>query len=405
MRNKRNLNDLAVFGGAPRFDNELHVGRPNIGDRQRLFERLNDILDRRWLTNQGAYVTEFEQRIAELTGVRHCIATSNATVGLEIAIRALRLGGEVIVPSLTFVATAHVLRWLGLQPVFCDVDPVTFTLDPIRVEELITSRTSAILGVHLWGRACQVDALMRIAERFHLEVLFDAAHAVACSDGTRMMGGFGSAEVFSFHATKVCNAFEGGAITTNDDALAERIRLMHNFGFAGYDCVVETGINGKMNEASAAMGLTSLESLDSFIDTNRRNYESYKGALRDVPGIRVLDYDPRAQQNYQYVVVEIDPAQTGISRDALNQLCWAENILTRRYFHPGCHRMEPYCSDPTQRSGPLPITEHATEHFLTLPTGTSVDSTDIQAVCDVLRFTVQHGHQIAAKLDRVEIPA
>src|SRR6185369_877346 len=174
---KKEIGDLAVFGGTPAFDRTLHVGQPNIGDRRKFAERVDDLLDRRWLSNVGTYLNQFEQRIAEITGVRHCVAMCNATVGLQIAIRALGLSGEVIVPSFTFVATAHVLEWYGVTPVFCDVDRETHNLEPKRVEELITPRTTGIIGVHLWGRPCDIDALSEIAAERRLKLLFDSAHA------------------------------------------------------------------------------------------------------------------------------------------------------------------------------------------------------------------------------------
>ena len=213
---KRNLTDLAAFGGAPAFQDPLHVGRPNIGNRARLLERIEDLLSRKWLTNNGPYVQEFENHICEITGAKHCIAMCNGTIALELAIRALELSGEVIVPSFTFIATAHALQWQQITPVFCDINPQSHTIDPNRVEELITPRTSGIIGVHLWGRACDADALEEIAERRNLRLIFDAAHAFACSSGGRMIGNFGEAEVFSFHATKFLNASEGGAVVTNN---------------------------------------------------------------------------------------------------------------------------------------------------------------------------------------------
>ena len=184
------------------FKEKLHVGRPNIGNREFLSVRINDMLDRRWLTNNGKYVQEFERKIAEFVGVKYCISVCNATIGLEIASRGLGLVGEVIIPSFTFIATAHVLRWQGITPVFADVDPQTHNLDPLAVEKLITSRTTGILGVHVWGRPCNVDALTEIANRRHLKLMFDAAHAFGCSHNGRLIGNFGDAEVFSFHATK-----------------------------------------------------------------------------------------------------------------------------------------------------------------------------------------------------------
>ena len=283
--------DLAIFGGAPAFDEKLHVGRPNIGDRQRLLGRINDLLDRKWLTNHGPYVQEFEQRIAEMAGVRNCIAMCNGTVALEIVIKATGLTGEVIVPSFTFVATVHALQWQGITPVFCDVNPRTHHIDPGQVEQMITPRTTGIIGVHLWGRPCEVDALTEVARRHGLKLLFDAAHAFGCSYKGRMIGNFGYAEVFSFHATKVFNTFEGGAVVTNNDELAAKVRLMNNFGFAGYDDVAYIGINGKMSEVAAAMGLTSLENLEEFIACNHRNYKHYRQQLAQIPGVCLVPYD------------------------------------------------------------------------------------------------------------------
>src|SRR5258706_589116 len=240
------VDDLAIFGAAPAFTEMLHVGRPNVGNRQRLLDRIGGILDRRWLTNDGPLVQELEARLRSQLGVRHCVCVSSATVGLQIAAGALGLEGEVILPAFTFVATAHALRWVGLTPVFCDIDPDSHLIDPADVDRRITPRTASVLGVHVWGRPCPIETLSAITARHQLALLFDAAHAFGCSHRGSMMGGFGRCEVFSFHATKVFNTFEGGAITTNDDALAERLRQVRNFGFSGYDRVASLGTNGKM---------------------------------------------------------------------------------------------------------------------------------------------------------------
>src|SRR5438034_7774890 len=328
---KSGILDLAIFGGKRAFDAPLHVGRPNIGDRRALLKRINDLLDRNWLTNDGPLLREFEQRVCGLIGVKHCIAVCNATVGLEIAIKATGLAGEVIVPSFTFIATAHALQWQQITPVFCDINPATHNLDPARVKDLITKRTTGIIGVHLWGRPCDVEALADIARRHKLKLLLDAAHAFACSHNGQMIGSFGNAELFSFHATKFLNTFEGGAVVTNDDELARKIRLMRNFGFAGYDIVSSLGTNGKMSEVSAAMGLTSLESLEKFVAVNYRNYREYRQQLADVPGMSLLAFDEDEKCNYQYVVLAIDEHAMGITRDQLDDILWAENILSRRY--------------------------------------------------------------------------
>ena len=399
---KSRLNDLAIFDAPPAFRDKLHVGRPNVGSRERLLERINNILERRWLTNDGPYVQELEHTLAAFLGVEHCVATCNGTIALEIVIRALGLQGEVIVPSFTFVATAHALQWQGVTPVFCDVDPQTHTLDPRQVERLITPRTTGILGVHLWGRPCEIEELSEVAARRGLKLLFDAAHAFACTYGGRMIGNFGDAEVFSLHATKFFNSSEGGVVATNDGELAGKIRLMRNFGFAGFDNVVGLGTNGKMSEMSAAMGLVSFESLDEFIAANRRNYSLYRAELGGLAGVRVIAYDEREVNNYQYVVLEIDAALAGVSRDALLDVLLAENVIARRYFYPGCHRMEPYRSLYPSAGSALPATEELARRVLVLPTGPALGPDDVAAVCGVIRTVISNAPDIAARRAQIE---
>jgi dTDP-4-amino-4,6-dideoxygalactose transaminase len=325
----------------------------------------------------------------------------NATIALEIASRALGLSGEVIIPSFTFIATAHALQWQEIMPVFCDIDPLTHNLDPRQVEALITPRTTGILGVHVWGRACAVDELEEIATRHDLKLMYDAAHAFACSYHGRMVGGFGAAEVFSFHATKFFNTFEGGAVVTNDDDLASRIRLMTNFGFKNYDMVDYLGTNGKMSEISAAMGLTGLESLEEFISTNYRHYKTYQRLLSRLPGIKMIEYDEAEKNNYQYIVMEVDEAVTQVSRDILNRILNAENILSRRYFYPGCHQMEPYRSNFPEAGRTLPETEKLTLKVLQLPTGTALSENEVMRICDIIAFVLANATEIRERYDAV----
>ncbi len=385
---------LAILGGPPAFAEPLHVGRPNLGDRARLLERLNGACDDRWFTNDGPLVREFEARIAETVGARHCVAVSNGTAALELALRALRMTGEVIVPAFTFVATPAAILWIGATPVFCDVDPRTHALCPEKVEALITPRTTGILGVHVWGNACAVPELTEIAGRHRLPLLFDAAHAFGCEFEGRSIGQFGDAEVFSFHATKFVQSAEGGAVVTNSDELAAELRLTRNFGFAGLDRVIYLGVNAKLSEMHAAMGLTSLESLEPFLEVNRRNYTAYRAALENLPGLSLVTYPEQVRHNRQYIVVEVDSECCGLTRDQLVDVLRAENVLARRYFSPGCHRAAPFTGMQPESGWNLPVTERLTQSVLQLPTGTAVTPEDITHIGEILRRAITHADAI-----------
>jgi dTDP-4-amino-4,6-dideoxygalactose transaminase len=391
---KSNDLTLAILGGTPAFQELQHVGRPNLGDRAAMLRRVNEIFDRRWFTNNGPLAQEFEARIQKLVGVKHCVAMCNATIALEIAIRALELRGEVIVPAYTFIATAHALQWQEITPVFADMDPRTQNLDPAGIERLITPRTTGIIGVHVWGRPCDTQAIEAIAAKHQLKVMYDAAHAFGCSHRGKVIGNFGSCEVFSFHATKFINCFEGGAVVTNDDALATKLRLMRNFGFAGYDKVIYPGTNGKLTEVCAAMGLTSLEAMDEIIAVNRRNYEAYRQGLQGLPGITLNQYDAKERRNYQYIVVEVDDTQATLNRDELVAVLQAENVLARKYFWPGCHQMEPYRSLQPNASLLLPQTEKVAARIMVLPTGTAVGVSDIHTICGLVRAALEHHKEV-----------
>jgi dTDP-4-amino-4,6-dideoxygalactose transaminase len=394
MMQTKTVDTLAIEGGKPRFTEPLHVGRPNICDSRRLFERIEQILQRRWLTNDGPVVREFEQRICEITNVRHCISMCNATIALEIAIRALELRGEVIVPSYTFIATAHALQWQEITPVFADIDPNSYHIDPGCLDRLTTPRTTGIIGVHTWGRPCNTQAIEAVAKRHKLKVMYDAAHAFGCSHENRMIGGFGECEVLSFHATKFLNSSEGGAILTNNDELADKVRLMRNFGFAGYDRVIYLGTNGKMTEICAAMGLTSLEGMDDQIALNRSNYEEYQKHLDDIPGISLIDYNTTDKRNYHYIVVQVNDSNASLSRDELVEVLHAENVLARRYFWPGCHRMQPYKALFPNAYLLLPNTELRSAQVMVLPTGQCISKSDIEGICAIIRLALGQAHKV-----------
>lgn len=384
MKHIRSKSDLAINGAAPAYDQPLHVGRPNIGDRDAYLVLMADMLDRRWLSNNGPLVQEFEARLAEHLGVAHVVAMCNGTIALEIAVRALGLTGEVIVPSYTFVATAHSIHWQGLTPVFADIDPKTHCLDPAAVRRAITPRTSGVIGVHLWGQPAAIEELEALCAERGLALMFDAAHAFGVSHGNRMIGSFGRCEVFSFHATKFLNSHEGGAVATNDGDLAETMRLMRNFGFKGFDNVIHPGTNGKMVEACAAMGIVNLQSIDTVIAANKRNYRAYQEHLTGEAGLRLFPYNERERNNWQYVVLEIDDSY-GPSRDRIVAALHAENILARKYFWPGAHRMAPYRDLFPWADSLLPNTNEVARRVIVLPTGTTVTTDDIEVICSVIR--------------------
>lgn len=393
---KESLGELAVFTGHPAFLSPLHVGTPPRVDVEGFVGRVRDILESRWFTNDGPYVKEFERRVAEDAHVEHCIAVCNGTIALELAATAAELTGEVIVPSFTFVATAHALLWCGLTPLFCDVDPNTHNLDLGHLEGLINERTSAIIGVHVWGRPAYSDHLERLAERHGLRLFFDAAHAFGCSYAGQPVGGRGDAEILSFHATKVVNTFEGGAVLTNDDDLAARIRSLRNFGFVDYDEVHALGINGKLSEVSAAMGLTSLDHFDETVALNQRNYVHYRNELDAITGVSVLAYDEAERNNYQYVVLELDPADCLLPRDDLVRVLHAENVIARRYFYPGVHRMEPYRS--LYAGLVLPATEAVADRVVVLPTGETVDEAAVGTISNLIRLAVGNADKLPRPL-------
>ncbi|MGK3202856.1 aminotransferase class I/II-fold pyridoxal phosphate-dependent enzyme [Amycolatopsis sp. MEPSY49] len=392
---KTSVDDLALFGGPMAFEKTLVVGKPSTGDRAKFYERLEVALDSGRLTSGGPLVKEFEARIADHTGAKHCVATCNGTIALEVMARAAGLTGEVIMPSMTYVATAHAMRYLGLTPVFCDLDPATGCIDPEQVESLITDRTTGLVGVHLWGQPAAIQELEKIAEVHDLTLFFDAAHGIGCTFGSQPLGGFGRAEMFSFHAAKVVTTFEGGAIVTNDDDFAQLARYTHNFGWGEEHVTEFAGTNAKMSEASAAMGLTSLDALPATIAANLAHYEEYSAELDGLPGLEMHRYDEDNRNSYQYNVVKVDEQECGLSRDTILELLRADNVLAQRYFSPCVHECEPY---RTERPVSLPATDAFSRRVLTLPTGPSVTSEQVRDVSALIAFAIEHAPEIRRRL-------
>jgi dTDP-4-amino-4,6-dideoxygalactose transaminase len=376
---------LAIFSNRPAFDEPQCVGKPIVEpDLLDDFARLmGGVFDRGFFTNDGPLVRELEDMIARRHETRHCVLVCNATIAQMLVLKALDLLGEIILPSFTFVATAHACLWQNATPVFCDVRADDLMIDPGEIERLVTPRTSAIIGVHLFGNVCDVDALAAACRKHGVTLVFDGGHAFDCSYGETPVGRFGAAEFISLHATKIFSTFEGGAILTEDGALAERLRFLRNFGFRGYDDVGFLGINGKMTEASAAMGLVSLPRIGARIETLRENHELYRRELRGVPGVSVLPAGIRGRSNYHYLVILVDDS-FGVSRDALHRVLWEERVLSRRYFFPGCHRMDYFQRHFPSAGNELPVTDRVSRAVLCLPTNLARPKDDVPRIASII---------------------
>ena len=328
-------------------------------------------------------VRELEHEVAKLHRVKHCVLVCNATIGLQLVLKALDLQGEIITTPFTFVATAHAVMWQRLIPVFCDIDPERLTIAPDKIESLITPHTSAILGVHVFGQFCDVEAVAKIARKHRLKVLYDAAHSFQTSYKGTPVGHFGDAEVLSFHGTKLFHTFEGGAVLTNDAALAARLRLLKNFGFNGLDTVEHIGTNAKMNEVSAAYGLSMLPVIPETIARLGRLRELYRRNLSGTPGLRLFELSAEVRGNNQYLPIFVEEG-FGLDRDELWAHLWDRGVQTRRYFYPGAHLCEPYRSEMPWFKDLLPVTRRVSETILCLPC--YYDLTDLQAarVCGAI---------------------
>ena len=385
----------AILGGRPALAQAVHVTRPFVPPLETVLPEFEKILSSGWLTNDGPYVRRLEGELARLFGVEHCSALANGTLALQLVYRALRLTGEAITTPFTFCATAHSISWEGIEPVFCDIDPETYCIAPARVEAAITPRTSAIVAVHVYGNPCDVDALTAIAERHGLALIFDAAHAVGASYRGSRIGGFGAAETFSFHATKLFSTFEGGCVTTNDDELNRRLALLRNFGFTGIDQVSDCGINAKLNEISAAYGLAQLPFLDEILRHRQGLAAAYRSGLSDLDGVHFQTPTDGAQPNDQYMPIRIDESEAGLSRDVLYAALQAENVSARRYFYPPCNRFEHYRDLPSAAAENLAVAERVSSEILCLPMGSDMDAAMAERICDAIRRICQHADDVA----------
>jgi dTDP-4-amino-4,6-dideoxygalactose transaminase len=361
----------------------LYVTQPSLPPLEDLQPYLEMIWHNKILTNGGPLHQEFEARLAEYLGVEHVSLFTNCTVALITALQALRVSGEVITTPYSFVATAHSLLWNSLQPVFVDIDPETFNLDPERIEAAITPQTTAIMPVHCYGNPCDVDRIQKIADVHGLKVIYDAAHAFGVKRHGESILRYGDLSVLSFHATKVFNTFEGGAIVSPDAKTKRRIDFLKNFGFADEVTVMAPGINGKMDELHAAIGLLQLNHVDEAIRKRRDIDLAYRACFTGLPGIQCLDVPKDVEWNYSYFPIRVKPGYR-LSRDELYNELKKQGVFSRRYFFPLISDMSMYRGLPSAATANLPAATLAANEILCLPIFPDMTHADIERVSDVL---------------------
>lgn len=364
-------------------NSSIYVTQPMLPPLEEFLPYLQEIWDNKWLTNNGPFHQRLEEALADELGVEHISLFANGTIALITALQCLRITGEVITTPFSFVATSHSLHWNGVKPVFADIDPVSFNLDPARIEAAITPLTTAIMPVHVYGTPCDVDAIQDIAGRYGLRVIYDAAHAFGVRIGEKSVLTYGDLSVLSFHATKVFNTFEGGAIVCRDRRTKERIDLLKNFGFADEVTVVAPGINGKMNEVQAAFGLLQLKHIDQALERRQAIDEKYRMALTQVRGLRVPELPAGVTVNFSYFPILVDD-QFAVTRDALYDELKSRGIFCRRYFYPLISEFPTYRGLPSSSPDNLPVATKVASQILCLPIHPGLSAEEQQRVIDCI---------------------
>lgn len=365
---------------------KIFVTQPFLPPLEEFTPYLEKIWQEKWLTNNGSFHRQLEVSLADYLGVSQLSLLTNGTIALITALQALRITGEVITTPYTFVATAHSLIWNKNQPVFVDIDPVTFNIDPNKVEAAITPQTSAILAVHVYGTPCDTEKLQQIADVYGLKLIYDSAHAFGVQQNGQSVLNQGDLSILSFHATKVYNTFEGGAIVCKDEKLKQRIDYLKNFGFANEVTVVAPGINGKMNEFQAALGLLQLNYIDQCIAARQTIASRYRQAFKDLPGIRLLPSQPEREENYSYFPILVE-ANYPLSRDQLYSKLREQDIYTRRYFYPLVSDFPMYRGLPSAAENNLRVARHVSEQILCLPIYPNLACEAQQRVIELIKNT------------------
>lgn len=374
---------MAYSGMEMANDKPIYVTQPFLPPLEEFVPYLEQIWESRSLTNGGPFHQKLESALADYFGVKHLALVSNGTVGLMVALQALNISGEVITTPYSFVATAHSLLWTNLKPVFVDIDSATCNLDPSKIEAAITPQTSAILPVHCYGTPCDVEGIQRIADKHKLKVLYDAAHAFAVKHKDASVLGYGDLSVLSFHATKVFNTFEGGAIICPDSQTKQKIDHLKNFGLIDETTVTMLGTNGKMNEFQSALGLLQLKHIDAMIEARRNIAQVYLRDLRDVRGISCLLAPTNMASNYSYFPILVGPDYS-LSRDGLYQRLRDHGVFSRRYFYPLISEMPMYRDLPSAAPANLPVATRVAQQVLCLPIYPALKAEQLETIVELI---------------------
>lgn len=365
--------------------NQITVTSPLLPPLEDFNELLKEIWESKWITNNGRFHRQLEKELAQYLKVPYVSLFTNGTLPLITALQALRITGEVITTPYSFVATTHSLWWNGIKPVFVDIDPSNCGIDPDKIEAAITPKTTAIMPVHCYGKPCDTNAIQEIADKYGLKVIYDAAHAFGVEvDGESILNA-GDLSTLSFHATKVYNTIEGGAMVMKDEQTKKRIDYLKNFGFAGETTVVAPGINSKMDEVRAAYGILNLRQVDAAIEARRKVAESYRNALRDVPGITFFDDMPGVRHNYSYFPIFVDAGKFGKTRDQLYEEMKSANVLGRRYFYPLISEFSTYRGLPSAAKENLPEAYKLADTVLCLPMHDQLRKEDIERILNLIK--------------------
>ncbi|KQL33387.1 DegT/DnrJ/EryC1/StrS aminotransferase family protein [Psychrobacillus sp. FJAT-21963] len=363
----------------------IYITRPLLPDLQSVNKRLNEVWESKWLTNNGPQQSKLEEELKQYLNVENLSLFNNGTLALLLGLRALKLTGEVITTPFTFPATVQALDWNNLTPVFCDIDPNTLTLDAAKIEPLITEKTTAILGVHTFGNACDVEQIQEIANKYKLKVIYDGAHTFGTKVDSQPIGNFGDMTMFSFHATKLFNTVEGGALTFKEGALSEKLNLLKNFGIANPDEVVLSGLNAKLNEIQSVIGLEVLKLVESERQKRHEIKRTYEQNLKDIPGINVLTKLEGNSSSYQYFVIQIDEEKYGNSRDWLHEKLKEYKVFTRKYFYPLCSDFQWYDHLESARKENLTQAHKAVTQVLAMPYYGELQIESVEKICKVIR--------------------